>query len=208
MPGASQAIAIREGLFRPLVGNHELDKCRGGAPEGVRPTSLGAGRRVMASLACRVMARIDGAAVRTGRLSALRPLALARRVTQRQAPSRAPSRSETTNRAWRSVGSSLFDIVKEFDERRLGRCARRPHRSAAPPSSAATATPPPPGALGRGHDPAPIPPPHSSSGPSSSSGSAYCAGASPTDLTSRAERTPGCRSPRRMSSTRNCQSSP
>ena len=33
------------------------EKCRGGAPKGVRPTSLGAGCRVMASPTCRVMAR-------------------------------------------------------------------------------------------------------------------------------------------------------
>jgi hypothetical protein len=38
--------------------------CRGGAPKGVRPTLLGAGRRVMASQTCRVMARY-GAAIRT-----------------------------------------------------------------------------------------------------------------------------------------------
>ena len=40
------------------------EKCRGGAPKGVRPTSLGARRRVMVPPTCRVMARY-GAAIRT-----------------------------------------------------------------------------------------------------------------------------------------------
>ena len=48
---------MRSGKPRFLLREHAravgLEKCRGGAPKGVRPTSLGAGRRVMASPTCR-----------------------------------------------------------------------------------------------------------------------------------------------------------